>query len=322
MVDAFDGNKWEKLAPGRQLPPKSPLRSLQIHETQYLKMYERASEFLFSSRLLDEKKKLERETLTFETPEAEAPAERPASAAAAGSLDQEISALLRETGEEPLEESAPSPSAEAAGTPAEADSSRPAEPDTTDQFRLQASKEVKKTAARAANAPSRVAPPKLTTDRGARIVTDVSKMIGDAKNSETLLLDLLDKLIKEGCFSKSALVVVSNDRSRAIVVAARGEDIGNGQTIDITDPLSPLAQCFSKVQSFGNRESEHSPFGSKAFAVAPIDADHETPVALYADCGNDGSLTFEARRVFRTVVELLNDKLPQIPGGIPIELDS
>jgi hypothetical protein len=116
------------------------------------------------------------------------------------------------------------------------------------------------------------------------------------------------------------LIVVSKDKSQAIVVAARGPNIGNGQKLSITDPLNPLAQCFTKVQSFGNRESEYSPFGSKSFSLAPINADHDTPVARYADCGNDRAISFEARRVFRTVVEILNERLPQIPGGIPVEL--
>lgn len=127
-------------------------------------------------------------------------------------------------------------------------------------------------------------------------------------------------MLVDGPYEKSALIVVSKDRKHAIVVAARGPNIGNGQKIELNDPLSPLAQCFSKVQSFSNRINEASPFGCKSFALAPIDADHDTPVALYADCGNDAALTFEARRVFRTVVNLLNQKLPTIPGGIPVEL--
>jgi hypothetical protein len=127
-------------------------------------------------------------------------------------------------------------------------------------------------------------------------------------------------LVDNGPFEKSALIVVSKTKRNAIVVAARGPMIGTGQKLDIDDPLNPLAQCFSKVQSFGNKESDLSPFGSKSFALAPINADHETPVALYADCGNDKAITFEARRVFRTVVEILNERLPLIPGGIPVEL--
>jgi hypothetical protein len=115
-------------------------------------------------------------------------------------------------------------------------------------------------------------------------------------------------------------MVVSKDRKTAIVIAARGPQIATGQQLLLDDPLSPLAQCFSKVQSFGNRASSESPWGSKAFALAPIDANHETPVALYADCGINGSITFEARRIFRVVVDILNQKLPTLPGGLPVEL--
>jgi len=114
--------------------------------------------------------------------------------------------------------------------------------------------------------------------------------------------------------------VVSKDRKTAIVVACRGPTFGGGQTLQLDDPLNPLAQCLSKVQSFGRKNNNISPFGSKAFAVSPIDADHDTPVALYADCGENGALTFESRRIFRNVVEILNQKLPTLPGGIPVEI--
>jgi len=117
------------------------------------------------------------------------------------------------------------------------------------------------------------------------------------------------------------VIALSNDRKNAIIVAARGLDVKHGQRMHIQDRLSPLAQGFSKVQSFGNVSNENYPFGSKAFAVAPLNANHNNPVALYADCGVDGSLTFEARRVFRTVVDMVNQKLVQLPGGIPLEID-
>jgi hypothetical protein len=191
-----------------------------------------------------------------------------------------------------------------------------------DQFSLKATKSGAKSVPRVEPVVRNMEPPKLRTAGGNKIVSTITSMFENAKSSEELLQQLLQMLVEGGTFEKSALIVVSKDRKHAIVVAARGPNIGNGQKLDLNDPLSPLAQCFSKVQSFGNRQSNSSPFGSKAFALSPIDADHDTPVALYADCGNHGSLTFEARRVFRTVVEILNQKLPQIPGGIPVELNS
>jgi hypothetical protein len=151
-------------------------------------------------------------------------------------------------------------------------------------------------------------------------LTDVQKRLDSYTSSEDLLRGILGILTEEGPFEKTALIVVAKDRHSAIVVAARGPEINNGQTLVLDDPLSPLAQCFSKVQSFGSKSSRESPWGSKAFALAPIDADHDTPVALYADCGTSGSISFEARRIFRAVVDILNQKLPGIPGGIPVEI--
>jgi hypothetical protein len=188
-----------------------------------------------------------------------------------------------------------------------------------DQFSLVSAKTRDKVVARSTEARV-VEPPVINTRNGTSIVTSITDSFASAKRSEELLAQLLESLVDKGPFEKSALIVVSKDRRSALVVAARGPNIGNGQRLDLDDPLSPLAQCFSKVQSFGNRESPVSPFGSRAFALAPIDADHETPVALYADCGNLGALSFEARRIFRTVVEVLNQRLPSIPGGIPVEV--
>ena len=166
----------------------------------------------------------------------------------------------------------------------------------------------------------KITPPQLASSKSTSVVSAMASMIDSATTADQLLKDLLGMLVGPGLFQKSALIVVAKDKKKALVVAARGPNIGNGQTVVIDDPLSPLAECFSKVQSFGNRESKVSPFGSKAFALAPVEAHHETPVALYADCGNDGSVPFEARRIFRTVVEILNQKLPHLPGSIPVEI--
>ena len=160
----------------------------------------------------------------------------------------------------------------------------------------------------------------MANANSAKAVASFAIAIDNAKDAETLLRDLLGMLVGHGLFEKSALIVVAKDKKKALVVAARGPQIKNGQTLLIDDPLSPLAECFSKVQSFGNKESKVSPFGSKAFALSPIDAPHETPVALYADCGNEGAIPFEARRIFRNVIDILNEKLPYLPGSIPVEI--
>ena len=323
MVEAFDMNRWEKIAPGKKLPPKSALRMLQFSENQYLKVYERCSEYLFSARQLEERRK-QQPVSKISDYTAEAADSIPSDIAAEqSSLQLEIRNLLKDFAATPgeerhIEEQQTTPQSNVP-PPAE---TRPItyEPSLDKQFELDAARSHAKTEARDTERPIEVPKPAAISSNGQKLLDDFTNMFAEAKNSEELLTQLLKKLVDEGPFEKSALIVVSKDRSRALVVAARGPNIGNGQMVSIDDPLSPLAQCFSKVQSFGNRESPHSPFGSKSFALAPLDADHQTPVALYADCGNEGAVPFEARRIFRMVVDLVNQKLPQLAGSIPVEI--
>jgi HD-like signal output (HDOD) protein len=322
MVDAFDNNRWEKLAPGKSLAPKSALRMLQMNDTQYLRIYERCSEYLFSLRLLEEKKKQDALLGT-----SSAAAAQPGTKATS-ELDTEISELIQQKST-PVSGAIAKDAKPSATAPTPTKSGAVQKPATTihtvneqidERFSLKSNRENTKTVPRVEPTEKLIEPPKLRTAAGNQVLNNFTNICNESKTSEELIASLLEMLVDKGPFEKSALIVVSKDRTEAIVVVARGPNIGNGQKLDLLDPLSPLAQCFSKVQSFGNKESKNSPWGSKAFALSPIDADHDTPVALYADCGNSNSLTFEARRVFRTVVGLLNQKLPQIPGGIPVEL--
>jgi HD-like signal output (HDOD) protein len=303
MVEAFDMNRWEKLAPGRSFPPKSALRLLQVSEVQYVKLYERASQYLFQSRADEEKKKHATLGMAFESSEVEVPTsppptleEKSAEPASDTNLENELQSLMNNRNEEEIE----------------------------DLFSLNSAP--KKNKKKFRPPPRAVQPSQPTGEiklkKAAEMVTSMTEVLETAQTSEELLSSLLKELVDRGPFEKTALIVVSKDRKNAIVVAARGPNVQTGQRIAIDNPLSPLSQNFSKVQSFGRASSEHSPFGSSTFALAPIDADHDTPVALYADCGNGGSINFEARRIFRTVVDLLNQKLPSLPGGIPVELQS
>jgi HD-like signal output (HDOD) protein len=354
MVDAFDANKWEKLAPGKKLPPMSPIRILGFSEGQYLKVYERVSEYLFSVRMTEEKKRnaaLAAAAVTNTT----------SSAAAAVDAVVVPTSKLEPDFEELIKEESPTPPSSTRGAEVELEddiqnlinltrsTERPgstlqeAPPITTKSVRpstemREVTHDIKvpkvdlgqfnlkgggptKSIPRVEEVRQVVAPPPMRTSGGNQFINNVCGMLNEAKTSEELLSKLLESLVKpSGPFVRTALIVVSTDRKNALVVAARGPNIGNGQRLTIDDALSPLAACFSKVQSFGTKKSAVSPFGSKAFALAPIDADHESPVALYADCGDEASLTFEARRIFRNVVEVLNQKLPQIPGGILVEL--
>lgn len=336
FVDAFDTNKWEKLAPGKTLNPKSALRLLQFSDSQYLKVYERCSEYLFSARLLEERQRAAAagKNLVFEdsTPQVVQTSEAEVAPEKDSELENEIRSLIHGDAEFEdeisISDSRPENSAPLSKVVATEPQNKSTQvkqlpdiiADATDNFSLNSTKTQKKQVARVQSKVIKVTPPKLHTSKGTKTVTKITEMFDQAASSEELLSNLLQMLVDQGPFEKSALIVVSKNRTEALVVAARGPGIGNGQKIPLDDPLSPLAHCFSKLQSFGNRESKDSPWGSKSFALSPIDADHDTPVALYADCGENGALTFEARRVFRTVVQILNEKLPHIPGGIPVEL--
>jgi len=334
LVDAFDANKWERFAPGKTFSPKSAIRTLQMTDSQYLKVYERASEYLFSAKMIEERRRANGydmpldfdPSMADEIEITDEESDITIQSEESASLDAEIQNLMAESAQDEDE------SLDEAAEKTEKQPEKLFEPETKikevpeqlgssaiEQFALDNKKE-KKSSPRSSKPVSIVAPPKLRSKKSSAFVDGVTSLMDNASSSEELLAELLERLT-DGPFEKAALIVVSQDRKYAIVVAARGPKIGNGQRIDLNDPLSPLAQCFSKVQSFASRVNEASPFGSKSFALAPIDADHETPVALYADCGNSGALTFDARRVFRTVVEILNSRLPSIPGGIPVELE-
>lgn len=323
LVEAFDQNRLDKLAPGRSIPPKSALRILMMSEQQYLKVYERVAEFLFSFRLLEERKKeaARQPQAAPTTPAGDRGAKGTDQAKA---LQSEIQNILDEDDSESLDELSEDAEGDAVGA-SESDTqiAEVEEPldVTLSDFNLRSLSAEPKTVPRVVKSEEKTSPaPTIHTKKGSQFLTDVSSMLGDAKTSEELLSQLLAKLVAPGPFEKAALIVVSKDRKKAIVVACRGPALGTGQTLNLDDALNPLAQCLSKVQSFGRSKNNVSPFGSRSFAVAPIDADHGTPVALYADCGKNGALTFEARRIFRAVVGILNEKLPTLPGGIPVEL--
>lgn len=329
MVDAFDLNRWEKIAPGRKIPSSSPIRLLQFSDSQYLKVYERVSEFLFAIRMDEERRKRE-ETNAEAAPIAVPKTDEPTRKTEDEQLENDIQNLLSNIGAKAAPISI-TPEVIAPAKVVEEEFQADEAVATTsintiiesldndiDAFQLKPKKSSEKATPRT-EVTRIVAPPMMRTKGANQFVENLVGEFDSYKSSEDLLSGILAKLVDHGPFKRTALIVVSKDRNSALVVASRGP-IGNGQKLSLADPLSPLRSCFSKVQSFGNQSNPSSPFGSKAFALAPIDADHDTPVALYADCGDEGSITFEARRVFRNVVELLNQKLPQVPGGIPVEL--
>ena len=312
MLDHFDNNKWDKIAPGRKLPPKSPLRMIQLTEPQYLKLYDKATQYLITINSLDEKNQdsddIEINKLK---PEIDINANLKPSVETPSTFDDEISKLINQSNVEFDPEEANKEKIRLEKRKEEIDAFKLNGPRVSNRVRKKLGNE---SAVKINQLPSASVNTQQT-------VTKIFENINSFTSSEELISSILKALVDNGPFEKTALMVVSSDRKDAIVVASRGQDATKGQKLSLADPLSPLSNAISKIQSFGKEESANSPFGSKTFAISPIDADHETPVILYADCGNLGSITFEARRIFRSVVEILNKTLPTLPGGIPVEVE-
>ncbi len=312
IVEAFDSNKWEKISPGKTLPPKSALRSLGMNDSSYLKIYERASEYLFAARLQEERKKIAGgmgENPSAEQIEKDGIKE---------DLDSEIAVLINSSSQAPVVEKSPKTEVRPETILQEIKSDLPFTPTT---FGLDnPSNDTGNKVPRVEPSSEKLEAPSLLSKKNNEFLGKLTAVMDQATSSEDLLKQILGMLVNDGTFEKAALIVTSHDRKQAIVVTARGPGIGDGQRILLDDPLSPLAQCFSKIRSYSTRDNQCSPWGSRSFAVAPLNVDHETPVALYADCGVSGTIKFEGRRLFRTVVELLNQKLPELPGGIPVEV--
>jgi HD-like signal output (HDOD) protein len=149
-------------------------------------------------------------------------------------------------------------------------------------------------------------------------LSTAARTLSLAQDSEQLMAMVLTTLMQYG-FEKAAIVVVSKDKSEGLVTAARGS-ISPGTRIKLDLIYSPIAQGISKVQSTKDLSQSLSPFGSSTYAVAPLKADHQTPVCIYADCGKDCTISFETRRTFRGLINVINTILPRLPGGLLNEI--
>lgn len=284
MIEAYDTERWEKLAPGAKIPPKSAIRMLRASDTQYEQIYSKVGKYLAigesQAEHLEDSAPAEAEKVTF----------------------------LEVTEEIKITQNQPEESKHAT----ELENKKVQELSVEDALETSTANEVP--------APAEIiAPPVRGPDvnKVEKAVDSIADMIDSAENCEEMLNSILELLIENGAFKRSALIVLDADRSAARIVASRGDSLTAEKTIKINDPLSPLARCFSKVVSQSSRDTKASPFGSKSFAISPLDTTHQTPVALYADCGDDSTMPFFGRRVFRQVVSMLNEVLKDMPGAIP-----
>lgn len=174
--------------------------------------------------------------------------------------------------------------------------------------------------------PAEVPPPPPETpdtfsDEAKSALALIKRLCEESKNSQELLNNVMQLLITEGPYRRAALIIVGAGGHSAKLHIEVGSGFERGSTIPILDPVSPLAMCLMKVKSFNAQGIEDilSPFGTSAYALAPLTVSYPTPVLLYADCGTEKPLALESRKIFRMVMGLLNHVLPRLSGGLPKE---
>ena len=157
------------------------------------------------------------------------------------------------------------------------------------------------------------------SDDGKKVIGLIQEIARGCRSTQELLANVMNLLITDGPYARAALLLLGAERQSATVHTAVGETIAHDPLITVEDPLSPLALCLTKINSFNAQglEDHLSPFGITSYAVSPIRMKNMDRVVLYADCGVERSLPMEARKVFRLVVGLLNQILPSLPGGLP-----
>lgn len=171
LVDAFDANRWEKLAPGKRLPPKSAIRMLQINDSQYLKIYERTSEYLFSAKMLEERRKHQ-------------PAEETENdvidlgSHTDNALQSEIDNLIQQTDDDESFEEAVEATSDTEPAPTEINEIDTPLGELDEQFSFTASKNrANSSGARESQKVKVVEPPKLRTDKGNEFVSSISGLL-------------------------------------------------------------------------------------------------------------------------------------------------
>ncbi len=157
------------------------------------------------------------------------------------------------------------------------------------------------------------------SEEAQKVLGLISSLCEQSRDSQDLLLRLMNMLISEATFDRAALITLKGHRQTADIHTAIGEGFIDGAEITVRDPLSPLSLCLNQIKSFNvkNFTDDIAPFGVSSYAISPIRVSHSEPVVLYADCGEDRPLAFEARKMFRLVVGLLNRTLPGMEGGLP-----
>jgi HD-like signal output (HDOD) protein len=144
--------------------------------------------------------------------------------------------------------------------------------------------------------------------------------IEDVESCQELVDQVMQLLISEGPFKSTALLILDKANRKAKVVSTAGASSKKLTEIQIDEQgISSLLKSGFKVQSVGHGESRYSPFASSTYALAALDPIEKQQALLYADSGKFGVIHLASRRIFRKVVQIVNQKLKDLPGAFSSE---
>ncbi len=330
LVDAFDNKKWDRYRPNAVLPTQSSFRLLQLSDNQYLTIYERSLHYLDQTKLEEEQKRSALDQgVALQTSINEADkklisakdAVETLTLAAEDKAQDEM--LFDDDGAFVGEQFSSYKASEDSGEFSQQLSPK------RDTFVPQGASGFSFKTVKFADIPHflvaetdsvRKSASSLRADRVQQAAAQVCKTVA---STPQLLEKILKLLVEGGMFDRAAILVLSKSRRVAEIHSVVGEGLARGERIRINDPISPLAACLTRVQSFSGKVNSEvfAPLGNSSFALSPVDVEHPSPVVLYADTSHTGPISFEARGIFRHVVGLVNRALQHTEGGLPDPAD-
>ncbi len=303
MVESFDEGKWENLAPGKKIPPKSAIRMLQLEEAQYEKLYARIDDF-FSAGVIDDEaaNAVVDEVLTHQgvnlavpaeqVPVATPPPAEPSLATPQSAPESVVAAPVPPPAVESAAEVGPSDEM------VEIESVIEIEDDSLAPMLITGVK----------GSPL-VPPPDLLPRRPSRVAeaqAEIDDIWANFQADDDVEGQLLKFLVGQGFFYRAAILNMTPERNEARVVDGVGDGVIKGVDVPWGVLIEPGTQMRHKVNVFGLRQAPHCPFGSNAFALSFLGSRGGKPIVIYSDCGKSLVVPFESRRVFRSVVRRLH----------------
>ncbi len=287
LVTASENQRWDRYSPEGELPTTSVLRLLNPTPRQYQELHTKVD------RLLHHRVDLEEEVFeaTDEAEEGDA------------SLDEEIDVLIASLIPEQL------------SVPPElsSDSLVPVDHPPLEVCGNEEKNRVQNLDDEIAQVVASVKQQNRTRfyrESSVDLAHQLTAVCSHTENIQQLLQDALRELTGKGLFKRAAILSLSTEEKVARITHSVGDGFLAGASLPLSDPHSPLRTESPIVRSFNTHASDpHAPFGVSSYAISPIHIPGDQSVVIYADCGPMGGMTFECRRLFRYVADLLSRTL-------------